>query len=186
MGKRRRGKPVRRKYQTKQWAEAALIGGVVQSLGTRSMQEVKPEPRPTVRVKRGFAINQDRWHLARYTGVAVPQTKRISEGLYTINKMIDSEFGDPWMDLQQRKRIIAKQNGEVRPVKWHEIVVQSDQFRKLALCFYGPKAVWIQIEYSVQKMRFSKVFMSSATAMVAHTRGQYSWRPYQAYRTIGA
>ena len=185
MAKRSRRKPVRRKYQTKRWAEAHINNGVIYKLGTRAMEEVKPEERPPVHVKRGIAINQDRWSKHKYTGQTIPPTKRISEGLYTINKMIDDEFGDPWMDLQQRKRIIQKQNGEVRPVKWHEIIAQEDEFRKLALCFYGPKAVWVQVEYCVKKVRFSRVFNSSATAMVAHTRGQYSWRPYQEYRAIG-
>lgn len=185
MGKARK-KPVRRKYQTKRWAEAALIGGVVQSLGTRAMQEVKPAEKAPMHVKRSIAINQDRWSNHRYTGQPAPQTQRISPGLYSINKMIDAEFGDPWQEVQVRKQIIAKQNGEVRPVKWHEIVVQSDQFRKLALCFYADKAVWTQIEFSTTKIRFSRLFRSSASAMLAHNRGQYSWSPYKEYKPSGA
>ena len=91
------------------------------------------------------------------------------------------------------KRMVALKDGSTYTEAWHELKLEDDEHRKLSLCFYANRAVFVEVYKAVKTVAVSGVYPSTKRALEVYnldTRGRFiSWgmhKPYEAVDTQGS
>jgi hypothetical protein len=88
------------------------------------------------------------------------------------------------------KRIVALKDGSTYTEAWHELKLEEDEHRKLSLCFYADRAVFVEVFKTAGTCAVSQVYPSTKKALSVYkmdTRGKYiSWGNHKPYKnTVG-
>jgi hypothetical protein len=83
------------------------------------------------------------------------------------------------------KRRIALKDGSTQNEAWHELKLEEDAQRKLYLCFYANRVIFVEVYKTVKTYAISTIYPSTKRALEVYkmdTRGRFiSWGNHKPY-----
>jgi len=200
MGKRR--KPITRKKMVPRWHDLNGEDSKIRTVFPKHYSSMMVKPRggqPVSQAAFKELYSSHTRSLTQTTMYVDEDTegqffKIVGEGepipptLLTQEQILADAFVLPQVELLRLKRMVALRNGEIKKELWHELILQEDQFRKLSLCFYANKAIFVEVYKSIKTMATSSIYPSTRKAMAVYKELGFkyiSWGSHKPYATEG-
>lgn len=106
----------------------------------------------------------------------------IPKTLFTYEQVMAEAFVLPKIETNRLKRQVKDNNGEIKKQVWHEIKLEENDHRKLSLCFYAAKAIFIEV-YKGKSIALSISYSSTTKAMAFYKANAIAWGLHRPYAT---
>lgn len=85
------------------------------------------------------------------------------------------------------KRMIGLKDGSIQSEAWHELKLEEDAIRKLSLCFYANRAVFVEVYKTIKTCAVSQIYPSTKRAMEVYKNYGLrfiSWGSHKSYESL--
>jgi hypothetical protein len=86
--------------------------------------------------------------------------------------------------ISEERAAALRKSAEVE--RWHELKLEDDEHRKLSLCFYANRAVFVEVYKAVQTVAVSGVYPSTKKAMEVYNNYGYRFISWGSHKPYGA
>lgn len=175
MGKKKARNKAQKSHRVKLWSDLTGKPSRIKKVFPNHMSADFVKPRGGIAKDLHYDLNRS--HIKSLSNNLPIPTTIISEEQY-----LAEAFVIPLVEVGRLKRNVVLRNGEVKKELWHEIKLEENDHRKLSLCFYAAKAIFIEV-YKGKSIALSIPYSSTTKAMAFYKANAIAWGLHRPYAT---